>query len=63
LNQITEAYQNKIKSTFEKKPKKEIFQKGDMVFRWDVRRDEKSKHGNFNNLWFGPFKVVEVLRQ
>jgi hypothetical protein len=29
--------------------------------RWDARRDEKSKHGKFDNLWFDSFKVVKVL--
>jgi hypothetical protein len=61
LDQRTEAYQSKIKSAFDKKTKKEIFQEGDLVLRWDARRDDKSKHGKFDNLWFGPFKVVEVL--
>jgi hypothetical protein len=32
-----------------------------MVLRWDARRDEKPKHGKFDNLWFGPFKVVKVM--
>jgi hypothetical protein len=31
LDQRTEAYQSKIKSSFDKKTKKEIFQKGDLV--------------------------------
>jgi hypothetical protein len=61
LNHITEAYQSKIKSVVDKKTKKEIFQEGDLVLRWDSKRDENPKHGKFNNLWFGPFKVVEVL--
>jgi hypothetical protein len=30
LNQITEAYQSKVKSYFDKKTKKEIFQEGDL---------------------------------
>jgi hypothetical protein len=38
LNQITEAYQSKFKSSFDKKTKKEIFLEGDLVLRWDVRR-------------------------
>jgi hypothetical protein len=62
LNRITEEYQRKIKSTFDKKTKKEIFQEGDLVLRWDSIREEKYKHGKFDNLWFGPFKVVEVLK-
>jgi transposase InsO family protein len=61
LSQITEAYQSKIKLTFDKKTKKEIFREGNLVLRWDDRREEKSKHGKFDNLWFGPFKVVEVI--
>jgi hypothetical protein len=61
MSQITEAYQIKIKSSFDKKTKKEIFREGDLVLRWGARRKEYSKHGKFDNLWFGPFKVVEVL--
>ena len=61
LDQKIEAYQGKIKSSFDNKTKKEIFQEGDLVLRWDARRDDKSKHSKFDNLWFGPFKVVEVM--
>jgi hypothetical protein len=32
-----------------------------MVLRWDSKREEKYKHGKFDNLWFVPFKVVEVM--
>jgi hypothetical protein len=60
-DQRSEAYQSKIKSAFDKKTKKEIFQEGDLVFRWAARRYDNPKHGKFDNLWFGPFDVVEVL--
>lgn len=33
----------------------------DLVLRWDARREEKGKHGKFDHMWFGPFKIVEVL--
>jgi len=33
----------------------------DLVLRWDIRREEKSKHGKFDSLWFGPFQITEVL--
>jgi hypothetical protein len=39
----------------------EIFQEGDMVLMWDVRWEDKPKHGKFDNLRFGPFKVVKVV--
>jgi hypothetical protein len=32
-----------------------------MVLRWDARRDEKPKHGKFDNLLFVPFKAVMIL--
>ena len=31
------------------------------MLRWDVRREDHRKHGKFDNLWFGPFKISEVL--
>jgi hypothetical protein len=60
LNQRTEAYQRKVKASFDRKTKKEIFQEGDLVLRWDARREDKPKHGKFNNIWFVPLKVVKV---
>jgi hypothetical protein len=31
------------------------------VLRWDDKREEKSKHGKFDNLWYGPFKMAKVM--
>ena len=28
---------------------------------WDTRREDKGKHGKFDNLWFAPFRITEVL--
>ena len=30
------------------------------MLRWDTRREDKGKHAKFDNLWFGPFSIVEV---
>lgn len=29
-----------------------------MVLRWYAVREEKGKHGKFDNLWKGPYKVA-----
>jgi hypothetical protein len=30
------------------------------VLRWDARREDKEKHGKFDNLWYDPFTIVKV---
>jgi len=30
---------------------------GDVVLRWDARNEDKGKHGNFESLWKGPYKI------
>ena len=50
-----------MKDAFDKKTKETNFKINDLVLRWDAIREEKSKHGKFDNLWFGPFIIVEVL--
>eukprot|EP00253_Pinus_taeda_P011608 PITA_11608 len=52
-------YQQKMKLLFDKKAKDRPLQLGDLVLRWDVRQEDKGKHGKFDPLWFGPFKIVE----
>ena len=31
------------------------------MLRWDVRREDHGKHGKFENIRFGPFRISEVL--
>jgi hypothetical protein len=31
------------------------------VLRWDARREDKAKHGKFDNLWYGPFRIAKVM--
>ena len=54
-------HQHKIKKDFEKKVRKEDFQLGDLVLKWDAPRQDKGKHGKFEALWVGPFKISEVF--
>jgi hypothetical protein len=62
MDQKTVILQRRVKETFDKKTKKDIFQEGDLVLRWDARREDKYKHGKFDNLWYGPFKVAKVVK-
>jgi hypothetical protein len=61
LNEKIEAHQSKVKETFDRKTKRDTFQARDLVLRWDAKREDKPKHGMFDNLWFGHFKVAKVL--
>ena len=54
------TYQEKMKSLFDRKAKDIMFQTGDLVLRWDTRREEKEKHGKFDPLWYGPYKITEA---
>jgi hypothetical protein len=53
-------HKEKIKQTFDKKVKSDVFKIGDMVLKWDATRQEKGKHGKFEALWTGPFVITAV---
>jgi hypothetical protein len=57
-----QSHQQKIKQDFDKKVNKEDFQLGDLVLKWDAPRKDKGKHGKFEALWIGPFKISEVFQ-
>ena len=33
------------------------FNIGEKVLKWDSKREDKFKHGNFDNLWKGPYII------
>jgi len=53
-------YQSKMKSIFDRKSKEIDFKVADVVLRWDTRREDKGKHGKFDPLWYGRFRIVEA---
>ena len=42
---------------FNRRTKANNFQIGNVVLKWDSRREEKGKHGKFENLWKGPYII------
>jgi hypothetical protein len=55
---VDKAYDHQLKI---KKVKKEDFQLGNLVLKWDAPRQDKGKHDKFKALWIGPFKISEVF--
>jgi len=50
--------QERIKKIYDRKSKADDFQIDDVVLRWDARNEDKGKHGKFDNLWKGPYKIA-----
>eukprot|EP00253_Pinus_taeda_P022342 PITA_22342 len=57
------ADREKIKKIYDRKAKADKFQLDDVVLKWDARNEEKGKHGKFENLWKGPFKIAAYRGQ
>lgn len=50
-----------MKSMFDRRARERDFKEGHLVLRGDSGREDKGKHGMFENLWFGPLPIVEVM--
>ena len=61
IENTAEMHRKRMKESFDKKVKKDVFTVGDLVLGWDAWKDEKGKHGKFDNLWIGPFTVIKIL--
>ena len=55
--------QERIKKIYDRKAKLDDFQIDDVVLRWDARNEDKVKHGKFDNLWKGPYKIAAYRGQ
>ena len=61
IENTAKRHKRRMKEIFDKKVKKDMFAVGDLVLRWDARKEEKGKHGKFDNLWIGPFSMIKIL--
>ena len=61
--QNTFKLQERIKKIYDRKVKADKFQLEEVVLKWDARNEDKGKHGKFENLWKGPFKIAAYRGQ
>jgi hypothetical protein len=54
----SQLHQESIKKSFDKHTKEDDFKVGDLVLKWDAINEDRGKHGKFDHLWLGPFKIV-----
>ena len=47
-----------MKEIFDRKTKPGAFKIGDVVLQWDSPHEEKGKHGKFDHLWKGTYKIA-----
>jgi hypothetical protein len=57
VDEKMQKYQDDMKALFDRKEKDIEFLSGDLVLRWDARKEEAAKHCKFDHPWYGPFKV------
>eukprot|EP00253_Pinus_taeda_P011509 PITA_11509 len=50
--------QERIKKIYDRKAKPDDFPIDDIFLRWDAQNEDKGKHGKFDNLWKGPYKIA-----
>ena len=49
--------QENIKKIFDRRTKANNSHIGDIVLKWDSRREDKGKNGKFENFWKGPYLI------
>jgi hypothetical protein len=58
VDERMQKYQDNMKALFDHKAKDREFLLGNLVLKWDARREDFAKHGKFDHIWYGPFKVT-----
>jgi hypothetical protein len=54
----SQLHQDMIKNAFDRHTKEDDFKVGDLVLKWDARNEDRGKHGKFDHMWPGSFKIV-----
>ena len=61
--QNTFNLQERIKKIYDRKAKANKFEIEDIVLKCDARNEYKGKHGKFENIWKGPFRIAAYRGQ
>lgn len=51
-----------MKKRFDKKAKVIGFREGDMVMKWDAKRENAGTHSKFDALWSGPYVIISCKK-
>ena len=54
----SQLHQEIIKKDFDRTTKEDNFKVGNLVLKCDARNEDRGKHGKFDRVWLGPFKMV-----
>jgi hypothetical protein len=58
VDETLQKYQDDMKTLFDHKTKDREFLPGDLVLRWNARKEDSAKHDKFDHIWYGPFRVA-----
>ena len=57
VNERLQRYQDKTKALFDQKVKDKEFLPGNLVLKWEARKEDARKHVKFNPIWSGPYRI------
>jgi hypothetical protein len=46
-----------MKALFDQKGKDRYFLSGDLVLKWEAKREDIGKHGKFDSIWSSPYRI------
>ena len=58
VDEKLQKYQDNMKALFDQKAKDREFLLGDLVLKWEARKEDVGKHGKFDQIWCGPYKIT-----
>jgi transposase InsO family protein len=58
VDEKLQKYQDNMKALFDQKTKHREFLPGDLVLKWEARKEDSGKHDKFDHIWCGTFKIT-----